>query len=181
LENEEKEVIIIKLHKPWESENAKKFLKELKILRIVNCFYIAGIVELIQVEEDAFEDVYLVLQEHKSDMQTLLKQGEWPGDGESVIYFYELFLLLDFAHTSAIYIRDLNPARILFTKDADIIVNNFGNCKLNFGKLADYFLNIKYSPKRLWNCAPEVFLNLPEQTCPAEIWALECIMLQFFS
>ena len=74
-------MVIVKLHKFWECENGKNFLKELKILRIVNCFYIAEIVELIQVEEDAFEDVYFVLQEHQNDLQTFFKQGEWPGDG----------------------------------------------------------------------------------------------------
>lgn len=46
LENNNQEVIIVKFDKPWEKE-PKALLRELKILRVLNCYYVAKIIELI--------------------------------------------------------------------------------------------------------------------------------------
>ena len=123
-EEENDPVYITKLIRPWEDrEQIKDIIKELKLLRILDCDFVLHPFQIVQVDRlEDFEAVYIIQQFTST---TLRQQMQQPIDPATMqFYFYELFLCLDFLHQSDVFMGTLSPEAILITQDQEVRINN---------------------------------------------------------
>lgn len=105
--------------------DAKRILREICILRILNHPHIVKIIEVI-VTERSFRTIYIVMESAQSDLKKIVKSPTYL-DFEQVRYmFYQAVCGIRYMHSASILHRDLKPANILINEDCTIKICDFG-------------------------------------------------------
>ena len=105
--------------------DAKRILREISILRILNHPHIVKIIEVI-VTERSFRTIYIVMESAQSDLKKIVKSATYL-DFEQVRYmFYQAVCGLRYMHSANILHRDLKPANILINDDCTLKICDFG-------------------------------------------------------
>ncbi|XP_074787096.1 mitogen-activated protein kinase 7 [Athene noctua] len=160
--------------------NAKRTLRELKILKHFKHDNIIGIKDILKptVPYGEFRSVYVVLDLMESDLHQIIHSAQ-PLTLEHVRYFlYQLLRGLKYIHSANVLHRDLKPSNLLVNENCELKIGDFGMAR-GLGadpRHAKAFLT-EYVATR-WYRAPELLLSLHRYTRAIDMWSVGCIFAE---
>ncbi|XP_074023509.1 mitogen-activated protein kinase 7 [Numenius arquata] len=160
--------------------NAKRTLRELKILKHFKHDNIIGIKDILKptVPYGEFRSVYVVLDLMESDLHQIIHSAQ-PLTLEHVRYFlYQLLRGLKYIHSANVLHRDLKPSNLLVNENCELKIGDFGMAR-GLGadpRQAKAFLT-EYVATR-WYRAPELLLSLHRYTRAIDMWSVGCIFAE---
>ncbi|NWH75220.1 MK07 kinase, partial [Piaya cayana] len=163
--------------------NAKRTLRELKILKHFKHDNIIGIKDILRptVPYSEFRSVYVVLDLMESDLHQIIHSSQ-PLTLEHVRYFlYQLLRGLKYIHSANVLHRDLKPSNLLVNENCELKIGDFGMAR---GLGADAnparaFLT-EYVATR-WYRAPELLLALHGYSRAIDVWSAGCIFAEMLA
>ncbi|XP_064904176.1 mitogen-activated protein kinase 7 isoform X2 [Columba livia] len=160
--------------------NAKRTLRELKILKHFKHDNIIGIKDILRptVPYGEFRSVYVVLDLMESDLHQIIHSSQ-PLSLEHVRYFlYQLLRGLKYIHSANVLHRDLKPSNLLVNENCELKIGDFGMARGLGGdpRHAKAFLT-EYVATR-WYRAPELLLSLHRYTRAIDMWSVGCIFAE---
>ncbi|XP_041575510.2 mitogen-activated protein kinase 7 [Taeniopygia guttata] len=160
--------------------NAKRTLRELKILKHFKHDNIIGIKDILRPAGPygEFRSVYVVLDLMESDLHQIIHSSQ-PLTLEHVRYFlYQLLRGLKYIHSANVLHRDLKPSNLLVNENCELKIGDFGMAR-GIGadpRQAKAFLT-EYVATR-WYRAPELLLSLHRYTRAIDMWSVGCIFAE---
>ncbi|XP_039586975.1 mitogen-activated protein kinase 7-like, partial [Passer montanus] len=160
--------------------NAKRTLRELKILKHFKHDNIIGIKDILRPAGPygEFRSVYVVLDLMESDLHQIIHSSQ-PLTLEHVRYFlYQLLRGLKYIHSANVLHRDLKPSNLLVNENCELKIGDFGMAR-GLGADARHakpFLT-EYVATR-WYRAPELLLSLHRYTRAIDMWSVGCIFAE---
>ncbi|XP_072987100.1 mitogen-activated protein kinase homolog MMK2-like isoform X2 [Typha latifolia] len=128
-------------------DDAKKTLREIKILRQMDHKNIISIKDLVRSSQrDNFHDVY-------------------------IFFLYQLLRGLKYVHSANVLHRDLKPSNLLLNANCDLKIGDFGLARTTSetDRMTLYVVT-------LWYRAPELLLNCSAYTAAIDVWSVGCIL-----
>ena len=117
-----KEVAIKKIVNIFDNlTNAKRLLREIKILRMLQHVNVISLREILPpVDPTRFDDLLIVFEFVETDLQKLIHSDQ-PFSNDHVQYFlYQLLCGVKYIHSGHIIHRDLKPANVLVNSDCSL-------------------------------------------------------------
>jgi mitogen-activated protein kinase 1/3 len=188
---------------------AKRILREICIMRILNHPHIVKIIEVL-VNEKSFKTIFIVMESAQSDLKKIVKSATYLNFDQVKYMLYQAICGLRYIHSANILHRDLKPANILVNGDCTIKICDFGLSR-SYGKINrfnEYNLEShmtidhqrslpidkdnrdqNYLNKReltlhvvtRWYRAPEVILLEKQYNKEIDIWSLGCVYAEMLS
>ena len=178
--NESHKIAIKKIEKSFEHRIfAKRTLRELKILRLLQHENIVGIKTiLLPKSREEFENIYVCLELMETDLSTIIKSPQ-PLSNEHVKFFtYQILRGLKYMHSAGIIHRDLKPRNLLINSNCDLKICDFGLARHIFvSNTAKEMTN--YVATR-WYRPPELLLETKEYGPAIDVWSVGCILAELF-
>lgn len=121
-------VAIKKIEKAFEHPlYAKRTLRELKILRLLNH---ENVVQLKNIQNpgsfEEFEEIYAVFECLETDLASIIKSSQ-ELSGEHIQFFlYQVLRGMKYVHSAGILHRDLKPRNLLVNSNCDLKICDFG-------------------------------------------------------
>ena len=178
-------VAVKKLHRIEDIVDAKRILREIRILRNFNH---ENILKLLDVYYDSsspnFGDLYLVTNIMEVDLYRIIKSGQNLTDEHMQYILYQLLKALKYMHSANITHRDLKPSNILATENCEISICDFGlSRQIEDSEQEDDKLTqslTEYVVTRYYR-APEIMLSSHEYTLAVDMWSLGCTLAELLS
>ena len=178
-------VAIKKLHKIEDLVDAKRVLREIRILRSMQHENILGLQNLIYDDKEVdFGQVYLVTNFMEVDLYKIIKSGQNLTDQHMQYILYQLLKGLKYLHSAQIVHRDIKPSNILATENCEICYCDFGLARQieeaeaeddkRQSHLTEYVVTRYYR-------APEVMLSSHEYTTAIDVWSLGCTFAELLT
>jgi len=169
-------VAIKKLHKVEDIIDAKRILREIRILRTFKNLNILELKDVIFIpNEEGFGEVYLVTNLMQIDLYHLIKTKQALTDDHIQYILYQLLRALLYLHSANVIHRDLKPSNVLATEECDIQICDFGLARIiDFNaeeNLTEYVVTRYYR-------APEIMLSSHEYSKAVDIWSLGCTIAE---
>lgn len=130
-----KQVAIKKIPKCFDNlTNAKRLLREIKILRMLSHHNVIGYRGLLSPSVPAtFNSLLIVFEFVDTDLAKLLASDQ-PITNQHVQYFlYQLLCGIHYIHTANVIHRDLKPANVLINADCSLKICDFGLSRSTLG------------------------------------------------
>ena len=105
--------------------DAKRILREICILRILNHPHIIKIVE-VMITEKSFRTIYIIMESAQTDLKKVVKSPTYLDFDQVRYMFYQAVCSLRYMHSANILHRDLKPANILINGDCTLKICDFG-------------------------------------------------------
>ncbi|KAH0626333.1 hypothetical protein JD844_001259 [Phrynosoma platyrhinos] len=156
--------------------NAKRTLRELKILKHFKHDNIIAIKDILKPSVPYAE--YVVLDLMESDLHQIIHSSQ-PLTLEHVRYFlYQLLRGLKYIHSANVIHRDLKPSNLLINENCELKIGDFGMARGLCTKPDEYkYFMTEYVATR-WYRAPELMLSLHEYTQAIDMWSVGCIFAE---
>jgi serine/threonine protein kinase len=107
-DEENQRVAIKKIEKVFEhSIFAKRCLRELKILRLLQHNNIIQVREVLIPEKEDFDDIYVVYELMDTDLSAIIKSNQELSEEHTQYFLYQILRGLKFIHSANIIHRDL--------------------------------------------------------------------------
>lgn len=168
-------VAIKKLHKIEDIIDAKRILRELRILRLFKHENIINLNNVIFNADNAtFEEIYLVTNLMEIDLYAVIRNKQTLTDDHVQFIVYQIVRALLYLHSANIMHRDLKPSNILATETCDIQLCDFG-----LARAIDFTAEearTEYVVTRYYR-APEIMIS-HEYTTAVDMWSLGCTMAE---
>ena len=186
---------------------AKRILREVCIMRILNHPHVVKIIEVI-VTEKSFRTIYIVMESAQSDLKKIVKSATYLNFDQVKYMLYQTICGLRYIHSANIMHRDLKPANILVNGDCTIKICDFGLSR-SYGKINQFgeydpgnvggsdrilprdrdnsdqnYVNIRELTLHVvtrWYRAPEVILLEKQYNKEIDIWSLGCVYAEMLS
>ncbi|XP_053547558.1 mitogen-activated protein kinase 7-like [Bombina bombina] len=160
--------------------NAKRTLRELKILKHFNHDNIIAIKDILKpvISYSDFKSVYVVLDLMESDLHQIIHSSQ-PLTLEHARYFlYQLLRGLKYIHSANVLHCDLKPSNLLINENCELKIGDFGMARGLCTKPDEYkYFMTEYVATR-WYRAPELMLSLHEYTQAIDMWSVGCIFAE---
>jgi len=158
--------------------DAKRILREVKLLAFFDHDDVVGLIDVIVPNEDemeTFEDVYLVLQKMEMNLAKVIKSVKLT-NRHFQFFLYQMFRGLKYIHSAGVIHRDLKPANILVNgSDCNLKITDFGLsrgvCKEDDSNLTEYVVT-------RWYRAPEVMCSAKQYDEKVDVWSVGCIFAE---
>lgn len=172
-----KKVAIKKIHRAFDDlVDAKRILREIKLLRHFKHENIIGLRDLIGPTEEApFEDIYIVLDFMETDLHKIIYSKNELTDEHIQYFTYQILKALKFIHSAHVIHRDLKPSNLLLNGNCDLKICDFGLAR-GVKEEVDYELT-EYVVTR-WYRAPEVMCSCQEYDHKIDVWSTGCILAE---
>ena len=198
-----KKVAIKKIPNAFEDlVDAKRIVREIKLLRFFNHINIVNLVDVQKPEnETGFDDIYFATEFMETDLHKVIYSKQKLTDEHIQYFIYQILRGTLYFHSAKVIHRDLKPANILANKNCDLKICDFG---LDHGKIKDddktvqnlidnpslpieYSNSIIYDDSKRelndrsisrWYRAPEAILNPDNYDKPVDIWSIGCILAE---
>jgi len=152
--------------------DAKRILREVKLLRHFKHGNIISLVDLVPPEPDVpFEDLYIVLDFMETDLHKIIYSKNKLTDDHIQYFVYQILKGLKYIHTAGVIHRDLKPSNLLLNGDCHLKICDLGLAR---GCEPDELLT-EYVVTR-WYRAPEVMCACQEYDNKIDVWSVGCIM-----
>lgn len=156
--------------------DAKRILREVKLLRHFKHENIIGLRDLITPPNDApFEDIYIVLDFMETDLHQIIYSKNELTDEHIQYFVYQVLRGLKFIHSANVIHRDLKPSNLLLNGNCDLKICDFGLAR-GVKEDVDYELT-EYVVTR-WYRAPEVMCSCQEYDHKIDVWSVGCILAE---
>lgn len=180
-----KDVAIKMVPKAFNDEiDAKRILREIKLLKHMKHENIVGIVDMMpptaRYLED-FHDVYIVTDLMETDLHRIIYSKQKLSIDHSQYFIYQVLRGLKYIHSAGVIHRDLKPSNLLVNSNCDLKICDFGLARgihenREDGKGGTMLLT-EYVVTR-WYRAPEIMLACHEYSKPIDIWSVGCIFAE---
>uniref|UniRef100_A0AAY5JZA8 Mitogen-activated protein kinase n=1 Tax=Esox lucius TaxID=8010 RepID=A0AAY5JZA8_ESOLU len=161
-------------------QNAKRTLRELKILKHFKHDNIIAIKDILQpsLPHSAFKSVYVVLDLMESDLHQIIHSRQ-PLTPEHTRYFlYQLLRGLKYVHSANVIHRDLKPSNLLVNENCELKIGDFGMARgLSSHPEESQSFMTEYVATR-WYRAPELMLSLHHYSLAIDLWSVGCIFAE---
>lgn len=181
----ESDVAIKMVPKAFNDEvDAKRILREIKLLKHFKHDNIIGIVDMmppnVRYLED-YHDIYMVTDLMETDLHRIIYSKQKLSI-EHVQYFaYQVLRGLKYIHSAEVIHRDLKPSNLLVNSNCDLKICDFGLARgIHSGHGEDSsgtMLLTEYVVTR-WYRAPEIMLACHEYSKPVDVWSVGCIFAE---
>jgi len=163
-------------------EDAKRILREIKLMSHFDHPDIVPLIGVIGVEEDeidTFEDAYLVMELMDVNLKTVIRRRKLQ-EIHYKFFLYQMLRGLKYIHSAGVIHRDLKPENILVNgENCKLKITDFGLargvCKedVNSPLLTEYVVT-------RWYRAPEIMCSKKRYDEAIDEWAVGCIFAEFF-
>eukprot|EP00466_Bigelowiella_natans_P018986 jgi/Bigna1/42462/e_gw1.64.12.1 len=172
----DKKVAIKKIPNAFEDLiDAKRILREVKLLRHLSHDNVCGLYDLIDPPNlSNFEDVYMVLPFMETDLHKIIYSKNKLTDDHIQYFIYQILRGLKYIHSANVIHRDLKPSNILLNGNCDLKICDFGLAR---GVDDSDFKLTEYVVTR-WYRAPEVMCSCQEYDKKIDVWSVGCIMAE---
>ncbi|GAB5370344.1 hypothetical protein AAMO2058_001484500 [Amorphochlora amoebiformis] len=153
--------------------DAKRILREVKLLRHLNHENVCGLYDLLDPPKN-FEDIYIVLQYMETDLHKIIYSKNELSDDHIQYFIYQILRGLKYIHSANVIHRDLKPSNILLNGNCDLKICDFGLARGvddSEVKLTEYVVT-------RWYRAPEVMCSCREYDRKIDVWSVGCIMAE---
>lgn len=154
--------------------DAKRSLREIKLLRSLKHENIISIIDMFLPESRNFEDIYIVQEFMETDLHKVIQSNQTLTKDHHQYFIYQILIGVDYLHRSNVVHRDLKPANVLVNMNCDIKICDFGLGRVCWNEqldLSDYVVT------RWWR-APEVVLLPSAYSSAVDIWSIGCILAE---
>jgi serine/threonine protein kinase len=172
-----KKVAIKKIPKAFEDlVDAKRILREVKLLRHFHHDNVIGLRDLVgPTEDEPFEDIYIILDFMETDLHKIIYSKNDLTDEHIQYFIYQILKGLKYIHSAHVIHRDLKPSNLLLNSNCDLKICDFGLAR-GTREEADYELT-EYVVTR-WYRAPEVMCSCQEYDHKIDVWSVGCILAE---
>lgn len=167
--------------------DAKRILREIKLLKHLKHDNIVGIVDMMPPMcryVDDFNDVYIVSELMETDLYRIIYSKQSLSIDHVQYFIYQVLRALKYIHSANVLHRDLKPSNLLVNSNCDLKVCDFGLARgvfdseqMNEGKKP---LLTEYVVTR-WYRAPEIMLACHEYDKPVDVWSTGCILAELLA
>jgi mitogen-activated protein kinase 1/3 len=164
--------------------DAKRILREIKLLKHFKHDNIVGIVDMMppvaRYIED-FHDVYIVADLMETDLHRIIYSKQKLSIDHTQYFIYQLLRGMKYIHSAGVIHRDLKPSNLLVNSNCDLKICDFGLARGIHQSHTDgrggTMLLTEYVVTR-WYRAPEIMLACHEYSKPIDIWSVGCIFAE---
>lgn len=168
--------------------DAKRILREIKLLKHLKHDNIVGIVDMMPPMTryvDDFHDVYIVSELMETDLYRIIYSKQTLSIDHVKYFVYQILRALKYIHSANVLHRDLKPSNLLVNSNCDLKVCDFGLARgvLDEDQMEDQSkrpLLTEYVVTR-WYRAPEIMLACHEYDKPVDIWSTGCILAELLA
>merc|ERR1712060_778809 len=158
--------------------DAKRILREVKLLSFFDHDDVVGLIDVIVPNEDemeTFEDVYLVLQKMEMNLAKVIRSVKLTNRHFQFLV-YQMFRGLKYIHSAGVIHRDLKPANLLINgADCNLKITDFG---LSRGVCKEEDCNLTEYVVTRWYRAPEVMCSAKQYDEKVDVWSVGCIFAE---
>jgi len=165
-----------------ELEDAKRILREIKLMSHFDHPDIVSLVGVIAVEEDeieTFQDAYLVMELMQVNLAKVIQKQKL----QTIHYkffLYQMLRGLKYIHSAGVIHRDLKPENILVNgENCNLKITDFGLSRGVCKDEAKTDLLTEYVVTR-WYRAPEIMCSKKMYDEAVDVWSVGCIFAEFF-
>ncbi|XP_004298829.1 PREDICTED: mitogen-activated protein kinase 4-like [Fragaria vesca subsp. vesca] len=152
--------------------DAKRTLREIKLLRHMNHENVIGLKDIVRPpKKDTFNDVYIVYELMDTDLHQIIRSDQQLTDDHYQYFLYQLLRGLKYVHSANVLHRDLKPSNLLLNANCDLKIGDFGLARTT----SETDFMTEYVVTR-WYRAPELLLNCSEYSAAIDIWSVGCIL-----
>ncbi|CAM6036379.1 unnamed protein product [Sphagnum compactum] len=157
--------------------DAKRTLREIKILRHMNHENVIGIKDVIRPpRREDFNDVYIIYELLDTDLNQIIRSNQPLTEKHCQYFLYQLLRGLKYVHSANVLHRDLKPSNLLLNANCDLKIADFGLARTT----SEMNVMTEYVVTR-WYRAPELLLNCSEYTAAIDIWSVGCIFMELIN
>ncbi|XP_042512215.1 mitogen-activated protein kinase 3-like isoform X3 [Macadamia integrifolia] len=157
--------------------NAKRTLREIKLLRRLDHENIIGIRDVIPPPvRSAFCDVYIATELMEIDLHKIIHSHQELSEEHSQYFLYQILRGLKYIHSANVIHRDLKPSNLLLNSDCELKICDFGLARLT----SENEFMTEYVVTR-WYRAPELLLNSSDYTAAIDVWSVGCIFMELMN
>jgi mitogen-activated protein kinase 1/3 len=162
------------------NEDAKRILREMKLMKLFNHPNIIRMVDLIPPPPGStnFEDIYIVQDLMDTDLRRIINSSQELSVNHLKYFVCQILRGLKYLHSANVLHRDLKPENILARHDCLLKICDFGLSKL-VDEEEDY-TKTQYVTTR-WYRAPEIMLNVVNYTRSIDVWSVGCIFAELIT
>lgn len=107
--------------------DAKRILREIKLLHHFNHENIVGLTDLINpLTMEDFEDVYIILDFMETDLHKIIYSKNELSDDHCQYFVYQMLRGLKYIHSANVLHRDMKPSNLLLNANCDLKICDFG-------------------------------------------------------
>jgi len=163
-----------------EIEDAKRILRELKLMSHFDHPDVVSLIGVIAVDEheiNIFEDVYLIMELMQVNLAKVIKNQQLQPPHYQ-FFLYQILRGLKYIHSAGVIHRDLKPENILVNgEDCNLKITDFGLARGVYkekGRLLTEYVVTR------WYRAPEIMCSKKMYDEAIDVWAVGCIFAEFF-
>ena len=169
--------------------DAKRILREIKLLKHLKHENIVGIVDMMPPMMryvDDFKDVYIVSELMETDLYRIIYSKQSLSLDHVQYFIYQVLRALKYIHSANVLHRDLKPSNLLVNSNCDLKVCDFGLARgvLDSDQMRDtskqQVMLTEYVVTR-WYRAPEIMLACHEYDKPVDVWSTGCILAELLA
>jgi len=165
-----------------EIEDAKRILREIKLMSHFDHPDVVSLIGVIAVEEheiNTFEDVYLIMELMQFNLGRVIKNQQLQ-PLHYQFFLYQILRGLKYIHSAGVIHRDLKPENILVNgADCNLKITDFGLARGVYKEKGESWLLTEYVVTR-WYRAPEIMCSKKMYDEAIDVWAVGCIFSEFF-
>ncbi|XP_043710988.1 mitogen-activated protein kinase 3-like isoform X2 [Telopea speciosissima] len=176
LDSETNEMVAIKkIPNAFDNQtNAKRTLREIKLLRRLDHENVIGIRDVIPPPvRSAFCDVYIATELMDIDLHKIIHSHQELSEDHRQYFLYQILRALKYIHSANVIHRDLKPSNFLLNEDCELKICDFGLARLT----SENDFMTEYVVTR-WYRAPELLLNSSCYTAAIDVWSVGCILME---
>jgi len=157
--------------------DAKRILRELKLLAFFNHPHVVGLLDLIPGIKQDEDDLYMVLEHMETDLHKIIKSKNVLTDDHHRYFTYQILRGLKYMHSARVIHRDLKPSNILLNSNCDLKICDFGLARGFSQDEKDDNQFTEYVVTR-WYRAPEVMCASQDYDFRIDMWSVGCILAE---
>jgi len=183
-DSETKKKVAIKKNKDIfaELEDAKRILREIKLMAHFDHPDIVRLIGVIAVDEeeiDTYNDAYLVMELMQVNLGKVIKKQRLDAIHYK-FFLYQLLRGLKYIHSAGVIHRDLKPENILVNLDnCNLRITDFGLSRGVCQDEGNVNILTEYVVTR-WYRAPEIICSKKRYDEAVDVWSVGCIFAEFF-
>nr|WRY74751.1 mitogen-activated protein kinase 7 [Rachycentron canadum] len=158
--------------------NAKRTLRELKILKHFKHDNIIAIKDILQPNLPHSTFKYVVLDLMESDLHQIIHSAQTLTPEHTRYFLYQLLRGLKYVHSANVIHRDLKPSNLLVNENCELKIGDFGMARgLSSHPEESHSFMTEYVATR-WYRAPELLLSLNHYSLAIDLWSVGCIFAE---
>lgn len=156
-------------------EDTKRIVREIKLMRFLNCQEVIQILDCMGDVSLDFGDIYIVMPMMATDLHKTVYSDNDLSDQHVKYFMWQLLVGLKYVHSAHVIHRDLKPANILLEENCDLKICDLGLAR---GVAENLDTTLTEVVCTRWYRAPEVMLAPSVYDFKVDIWSAGCIMAE---